>query len=365
MEYYKMQKIELYILLIAIFFSFQVEAEELRALWVPSWDMTCREDINGIIHKASEAGLNTLLVEVRFRGDTFYTPNLKSDQFFNPEQPSLLLREDFDVLQYFIDESANLGLKIYAWLTMYVATTNDLGKSNMSSPWYREPHWITTDVNWQPMAAIEREGAYLDPGLPAVQDYLYNIVMDVSVNYDIAGIHLDYIRYPGDQWGYHPESFARYRNEVRRQTPEEWQRWRCKQVTELVKRIRQGLKRHTPEVELTAAVVADPDRAREVYNQDWLMWLQKGYILRVFPMNYHVNHELFEGTVDKIAIYGYKNQTVMGIRAWAHNAEFTADNINTQIDYTWNSGIWNYALFSSTGINNDNFWGDLIIRRSR
>jgi uncharacterized lipoprotein YddW (UPF0748 family) len=355
---------KIYILLLVLI-SYNIRAEEMRALWVPSWDLVSRESISSIITQAAAADFNTVLVEVRYRSDTFYTPNLDSCEFPNPDSASLLLREDFDALQYIIDLCNIFDLQVYAWLTMYVATSNDLNKCTLNNPWYRTPHWITTDVDFEKMSVTEKEGSYLDPGLPEVQKYLYNVVMDVAVNYDIAGIQLDYIRYPGALWGYHPESFARYQKEVRKQSPANWQKWRCEQVTNLVKKIRRGLKSHAPDVELTAAVVSDPDKAKQDYNQDWLVWLRKGYVMRVFPMNYHVGDPLYQKAVDKIARYGYEARTVMGIRAWSNSAGYSAADINSKINYSWNKGIYSYALFSSTGLNNSKYWENLIIRKSR
>jgi len=215
------------------------------------------------------------------------------------------------------------------------------------------------------MDFTENEGAFLDPGLPEVQNYLYNVVMDVAVNYDIDGIQLDYIRYPGVLWGYHPESYARYQEECSKQDPVKWNKWRNKQVTDLVKRIRIGMREYAPEAELTAAVISDPDRAILEYNQDWLTWLRKGYVTRVFTMNYHHDYEEYTGIVDKIARYGYEKETVMGIRAWTQSSDYTAADINKKINYSWKKGIYSYALFSSTGINEGNYWKDLIIRKSR
>ena len=37
---------------------------------------------------------------------------------------------------------------------------------------------------------------YLDPGNPKTDDYLLSIVKEIVTNYDVDGIHFDYIRYP-------------------------------------------------------------------------------------------------------------------------------------------------------------------------
>lgn len=343
----------------------RVSGEELRALWIPSWDMTTRGHLEKILKQAAENDFNTVILEVRFRCDSFYIPNRKNDEYPNPDSASRLLQEDFDALEFAIDKSEELELKVYAWLTAFVATSNDLDKCNFNNPWFRASNLITRDVNWEKMPPTEKEGAFLEPGLPQVQKYIHDVVMDVAMNYDIDGIQLDYIRYPGQGWGYHPEAFARYQDEVYKQSPAHWQKWRNRQVTNTVKSISTSLKKRNPHIELTAAVISDPERAILEYNQDWLLWLRKGYVKRVFPMNYHVNQELYEDAVDKIASHGYEYQTVMGIRAWDHPSGYYAEDINEKINYSWEKGIFSYALFSSTGINAGKYWSKLIIRKSR
>lgn len=360
-----MMKFRIQIIMLMLVSICGLNAEEMRALWVPSWDLTTKDKIDGIIEKAAVADINTLLVEVRYRSDTFYKPNRSNMEFPNPDTRSRLLEEDFDALQYVIDRSKKYDLEIYAWLTMYVATAGKLENNNLNNPWYRAPELITTDINWRKMPMDEKEGAFLDPGIPAVQNYLYNVVMDVAINYEIDGIQLDYIRYPGTDWGFHPKAVELYQNEVRIPSVQRWHKWRCQQVTNLVKRIRKGLKNFASDVELTAAVVADPEKAQFQYNQDWLVWLRNGYVQRVFPMNYSSNSDDFKDMVNKISLHGYKHRTVMGIRAWEHPNGYTVEDINKKIDYTWKKGIWSYALFSSTGLNENDYWDDLIIRKSR
>ena len=63
-----------YVLMLLLCFS-SLFAEEMRALWVPSWDLSKRDEIKSIVEKASKADINTLLVEVRNRSDEFYIPN--------------------------------------------------------------------------------------------------------------------------------------------------------------------------------------------------------------------------------------------------------------------------------------------------
>ena len=45
---------------------------------------------------------------------------------------------------------------------------------------------------------------YLDPGHPDVVEYTVRVVAELVERYDLDGLHLDRIRYPGEQLGVQP-----------------------------------------------------------------------------------------------------------------------------------------------------------------
>jgi uncharacterized lipoprotein YddW (UPF0748 family) len=49
-----------------------VPATEVRALWVVRETLTSREKIQAMVERAAAAGFNTLIVQVRGRGDAYY-----------------------------------------------------------------------------------------------------------------------------------------------------------------------------------------------------------------------------------------------------------------------------------------------------
>ena len=148
----------------------------------------------------------------------------------------------------------------------------------------------------------------LDPGVPAVQDFVYQSVMEVVERYAVAGVHLDYARYPSRRFGYHPESVARFVAEhgfdpaalerdaatyISRHGVEAyraqlalWDDWRREQVTGLVARIRDAVKARRPGVRFTVAVHADVTDAVENRLQDWPAWIERGLVDAVVPMAY-------------------------------------------------------------------------------
>ena len=89
----------------------------------------------------------------------------------------------------------------------------------------------------------ERLGLYyLDPGNPGRGAVVVNQVVSVVKNYAVDGVHLDFIRYVGINWGYNPTSVTRFNARYNRTgTPAsddaQWSQWRRDQVTRVVRRI--------------------------------------------------------------------------------------------------------------------------------
>ena len=74
----------------------------------------------------------------------------------------------------------------------------------------------------------------------------------------------------------------------------EWTTWRTGQVTQLVRDIRQMVRRVRPKAMLTAACAADLSRARGNYLQDGPSWLRAGLVDLVFVMNYSKDTRVFQ-----------------------------------------------------------------------
>jgi uncharacterized lipoprotein YddW (UPF0748 family) len=119
--------------------------------------------------------------------------------------------------------------------------------------------------------------------------------------YDLDGLHLDYIRYPSNRFGYNPVSLRRFQQSTGRTdrpAPADaaWTQWRRDQVTKLVKRIYLNMVAQKPAMELSVAAIAwgggPPNgdfTASSPYVrtlQDWAGWLQNGYIDWALPMMY-------------------------------------------------------------------------------
>lgn len=354
-----------HLFLACIFIILPVEMlAENRALWVLPWDITTPQKVDTMISDAIKANQTDLVVEVRYRSDALYTTNRNKDIYPNPEPRSYILdNSKFDPLAYILQQAHGNSLKVHAWVVVFNATP--LNSSLVSQNYiYRNHHdWITYNKTGTKMNSSEQFGYFIDPGVPEVQDYLLNVFSDLVSGYpDLDGLHLDYIRYPNTTWGYHPLSVSRYEEYKIVHGPTNWNDWRKMQITGFVDRVYRRVKAINPKLIVSAAVFANYNDAVDSYAQSWKDWLDMGIIDYVYPMLYHVDWKEFNYHLDVIGRMGYKNRSVIGIRAWDANggpllpgnsnafAGYTLPDIIKRVDLIRDKSFAGIALFSYDGL---------------
>ena len=352
-----MKKIGLLIFLVFI----QIHLfSEIKSVWVPVWGLVDSTTIDDIVSQAKKSGINELIAEVRFRGDTFYIPNKKDSTYYNPEKYNHIIKDTlFDAFQYLIEKSHKNGIKVQAWVTTYLATPHDVSYIDKNHIYFRHPEWITYDFKHKRMSPKTLEGAYLDPGLPQVRAYLLNVFSDILINYHPDGFHLDYIRYPGYEYGYNPLSWKRFINKTKTNDGAEWLTWRQNQITEFIIQLKKRIKAISPKTKLTAAVIWKYQAAADKYSQDWLSWIKKGYVDKVYLMAYTKSNEDFEAYMDTISTEKQNKKIIVGLRAWDERKKYPASDIIYKINVIRNHKFAGFSLFSSTGLKQNNYWKPL------
>ena len=197
-------------------------AEE-RILWYSIGDgLTNSSNLQAAIDFAVANKYTAICVLARYRANAYYIPNRDFNTFANPEPQSS--GGAGDTLQYAIDHGHEAGLRVYAAFGCFLVTDN----SN-TLPAHISTNWITylykdvtapnatSDNTYSPdagfprkMVAADSDGLWVDPGVTAVRDYTRNVM-----NYDVDGVILDRIRYPGDglphrnlAFGYNPTALS-------------------------------------------------------------------------------------------------------------------------------------------------------------
>ena len=113
------------------------------------------------------------------------------------------------------------GLKVHVWVNTYLLWSSGVKP-------IQSEHIINTKIEWLDHNQIQQrsiketlsdnknkkngfEGAYLSPGHPHVNKYLLKVFKELVINYDIDGLHLDYIRLHDQGYGMNPYAIANFK----------------------------------------------------------------------------------------------------------------------------------------------------------
>ena len=171
--------------------------KELRGVWVASvsnidWpskkglsvDQQKREFLT-ILDNVKKWNMNAVFVQVKPASDAFYPSKyspwseyLTGTQGINP---------GYDPLKFMVEEAHKRGIEFHAWFNPYrLSTSGSRDRLSSDNIGRKKPEW-TVAYGGQ---------LYLNPGIPEVNDYVVNSIVEVVKNYDIDGVHMDDYFYP-------------------------------------------------------------------------------------------------------------------------------------------------------------------------
>ncbi|HSW31474.1 MAG TPA: family 10 glycosylhydrolase [Longimicrobiales bacterium] len=354
--------------------------KEVRGVWVVRGTLTGQERVRRMVADVDQAGFNTLLVQVRGRGDAFYASRWEP-RGETVEEPG------FDPLALTLVEAHRRGIAVHAWVNTHLVWS---GPRLPASPehlvnehpdWLGVPRalarelWSVDPHDPRFVGALRRyaadnpetvEGIYTSPSHPGVQERLYDVWMDLAERYELDGIHFDYVRFPSGDFDYSRGALDRFRSWVApRLSPERlreldrayrgdpfaftdalpgpWGEFRRAQITRLVERIHTGVKARRPDLVVSAAVFANVDDAYSARFQDWRAWLDQGIVDVVVPMAYTPQNGLFAVQIREAAVSaGRRDRVWAGIGAYQNGLAGTLD----KIDLARREGVGGLVLFS-------------------
>ncbi len=340
--------------------------DEVRALWVLRTSLTTPAQIAALVQRARDHGFNTLLVQVRGRGDAYFRGGAE------PAAPELLRQPaEFDPLAAVVRAGHAAGLRVHAWVNVnLISSAADLPVAR-DHLIYRHPEWLMVPrdiaqdlagiepgnpafvgklARWTRGQSSEVEGLYASPVLTAAAAYTEAIVRDLARRYALDGIHLDYARYPSDRFDYSRAAIRQFRASVigslpaatRRgldaresedlfaypdALPDQWRSFRVAKMTALMQRLSAAVRSERPEAQVTVAVKPDAREALRDRLQDWGGWLRGDVVDAICPMAYTTDPARFaEQVAAARAIAGPKGVWA-GIGAWRLSPAETLDNI--------------------------------------
>ena len=182
--------------------------EQTRALWVTRTTLASPESIRQMVAAAQAGGFNTLLVQVRGRGDAYYASTVE------PRAPELTGKPSFDPLATVIADAHAAGLQVHAWVAVNLVSSSVSLPASRDHVIYRAPEWLMVPrelaaemkqidlrspaylgrlARWTRAHASIVEGLYTSPLHPAAQDHTAAVIGEIAANYPVDGIHLDYV----------------------------------------------------------------------------------------------------------------------------------------------------------------------------
>ncbi|MCU0342457.1 MAG: family 10 glycosylhydrolase [Ignavibacterium sp.] len=300
----------------------QTNNQEFRATWVITWEYISsgstvevnKARIREIFDNHKKANMTSVLFQIRQSGTAYYQSSFEPWGYY-----AGYTYPGFDPLQYAIDEAHKRGLELHAWFNTFSVSSTHPGTIPVE-----HPEWICRDQDGNPMTSYKAAS----PGLKAVRDYTINVAMEIVRNYDIDGLHLDYVR-----WNEYdiddmtsaasqieqelkldglfsentinkltsPESTNRFLYDIEHpysagvpagfNTWEDWWRW---SVTEFVRTLHDSIQTVKPWVRLSPAALGKYKSGGVsgwngyfVVYQDAALWFNEGYVEQLTPMHYH------------------------------------------------------------------------------
>ena len=343
-------------------------ANEMRALWVLRTSLTSPQSIDALVKRARDNGFNTLFVQVRGRGDSYYRGGLEPVSSELQRQPAT-----FDPLATVLASAQQAGLRVHAWINVNLISSAVTIPSSPAHLVHRTPEWLMVPrdialelasvpvdspaylgklARWSRAQSAEVEGLYASPTIPAAQTHVEAVVRDIARRYTVDGIHFDYARYPSDRFDYSRAAIAQFRaairptlNADRRKAldadeavdlfaypdafPGEWRTFRVGRLTALMARLRTAVKAERPAAVVSVAAAPDRGEALERRLQDWGAWLGQGIVDAVAPMAYTQEAGRFAEQIASARAAAGSRTLWAGIGAYHLSPEQTIENIHT------------------------------------
>ena len=359
---------------------------EIRATWLTTlggmdWPRTKAGSATGIQRQKKElcdildrlkaANFNTVLLQTRLRGDMIYPSSIET--FAESLTGYTGRNPGYDPLAFAIEECHKRGMELHAWIvTIPAGNTRQVKLLGRNSIVQRN----------RKICKLYKGNWYLDPGNPETKEYLSRIVKEITSQYDIDGIHFDYIRYPvsdkAEDTGYTKYAMMEFAESVgitrldesmsidkmisefnkwvlddaynlnAAENYEKWCDYRVNAVTSFVERVYEEVK-GDGDLLLSTAVFSSASQTLDSKKQDWKTWIRNGWIDIATPMAYYdAAADVLSGVSDMILAAGANCYYYTGLASSYRGLPAYENVYQTEASYL--GGANGYVIFCSTQI---------------
>ncbi len=321
-------------LLLLLVFYVSVNAQiryETRAVWLTTnygldWPRTSdpaeqKKTLEEIFDSIKAKNLNTVYFQVRGNGYVLFRSSYEELSPRIAINPNIFV---YDPLKYAIKLARERSLELHAWVNVLKVYGTRFNAKPQSVQ-----HLVNKHPEW--LYKVVENGItsyWMNPALTEVREYIVKLISELVNNYDVDGVHLDFLRYSNIQINDgKTESFG----------DEGIGNWRRNNITRLLEEIYYNVKKINPVVEVGVTPIGINKntltiRGMEGYNevyQDAEEWVAKGIVDYLAPQIYWdiENVPKFEDVLNQWLEIGKGVNLVAGIAAYKNEVKSQIEKI--------------------------------------
>lgn len=284
---------------------------EARTLWLDRGTIVSiknPKEMSILFERIKKTGINVVYFETINAGFSIYPTSIGVQ---NP------MTKGWDPLYWAIKEAHKRNIELHSWCWIFAA-----GNTRHNPIIYKKKDYagpiLDKKLDWAlkgqkgNLVPISQSEYWLDPSNLKVRNYLLSQLKEITLNYEVDGIQLDYIRYPfqrsNNLMGYNCETQRKFEQEtgyflknMNYETLKVWNSWKTKQISSFVKDVSDSLKKIKPDITISAAVFGGTKQNRiNTIQQDWESWVNNGWVDVLNPMIYANSTQRLSDNIDYI-----------------------------------------------------------------
>ncbi len=317
-------------------------AQEHRAFWCHSAFGLRNKNWDASIRFLKENGFNAILPNMLWGGTAYYPSKVL------PEYAQLA--EKGDQIAQCLAACKKYGVQCHVWKVNW-NTGNHAPKAFIDR--------MAAEGRAQKLYSGETKEAWLCPSHPANQDLEVASMLEIARNYEVDGVHFDYIRYPDNNSCFCDGCRSRFEavlGHAVEKWPEDtrkneavrakWLDFRRSAIDAVVRRVAEEARKIRPGIQVSAAVFRNWTTDRDNVGQDWKMWCEKGWLDFVCPMDYIGSNAIFKNVVTAQKELAGKARLYPGIGLSCWKNPDDAVKLAQQIDIVRKLDVPGYTVFN-------------------
>lgn len=317
------------------------QANEFRGFWchnafgIPgkSWDEA--------IKQLADSGFTAILPNLVWGGVAFYPSQVL------PEYPELATRGG--QLAECLAACRRHGVECHVWKVNW-----NMGRHTSQEfvDRMREAGRVQVSVTG------EVQERWLCPSHPENQALEVASMVEIARNYDVDGVHFDYIRYPGLSHCFCAGCRERFEERLGQPVANwpgdasrggalnrQWLDFRRSNIDTVVRQVAEQVRQVRPGVKISAAVFANWPVDRDGIGQDWKLWCDEGWLDFLNPMNYTESNATFRHQTAAQLDYAGRVPVYPGIGLSVWRDPQDAVKLIEQIEISRQLGTGGFTIF--------------------